>query len=208
MSRSDKSLIDTGIAKLLVGYQHASGTIVAVNESQGAVTVTSKCIGCGGERSGIPVSTATSAVRNPNQQFIPCSFCSYGYVVPTAAKEAYEDVIRIPENRRSSAQQRIIVEHENAERNQQREAVKRAPINAARAQANRAIKSEMWDSRERLLTAIAHLVGAQTVNDPRVLQDSDFHTWEAWQALSDEARDKANHVVDLYFANHGLNQSY
>jgi hypothetical protein len=120
--------------------------------------------------------------------------------VPTAAKETYEEVVRIPEARRSSAQQRIVAEHENA----QRRAVKQAPINAAQAAINRAIKGSLWDQRERYLMTLAHSVGTHLVNDPRVLKHESFISWEAWQNLSSEVREQISLQVEAYFQANGL----
>ena len=187
--------IQEGIARQLVGREFLGGTFTHYENRAGRFMMVAKCNQCGGPHSGISITNAAQALQNPTAHLISCQHCTY--VIPTAQKEMYEDVIRIPERQRTSAQDRIIVEHEYAQRN----VAKQAPIIAAR---NRAAKSSLWTQRERLLIAIAHNNGARTVNDPRVLNDSDFQTWEAWQAASDEDREKANHVVDLYFANHGL----
>ena len=194
--------VSEGIARQLVGREFLGGTFTHYENRGGRFMMVAKCSQCQGPHSGISIANASQAVQNPTVHLINCQHCTF--VVPTAAKETYEDVVRIPESRRSSAQQRIVVEHENAERNQQRAATKQVQEAAKQAPINRAIRSAMWESRERLLTAIAHNVGAQTVNDPRVLQDSDYQTWEQWQAASQEDRDTANHIVDLYFTNHGL----
>jgi hypothetical protein len=196
------NIINEACARELVGKSFLGGTFVSHETRGGKTTLTAKCNQCGGPHSGISVTNADQAVRNPNSRLIGCQHCSF--VSPTAATQKYEDVIRIPERDRTSAQDRIVAEHEFAVRKAQAERVNQAPILAARVQANRAIKSAMWDARERFLTALAHLVGAQTISDPRVETHESYQTWEQWQGLSDEVREETNRWTDVYFANHGL----
>ena len=188
--------IQEGMARQLVGQKHLTGEIVSHETANGRTTVTSQCSKCGGVSRNISLTMASNAIKYPEQQIITCSWgCKY--VPPAAKKETYADVVNIPEHQRTSAQQRIFVEAENAQRN----AAIQAPIIAARS---RAVKAALWTQRERLLMAIAHYVGATTVSDQRVLSNTDFQSWEAWQSASEEDRAKTNHDVDLYFQNHGL----
>src|SRR5579872_2890418 len=129
--------ITEGIARQLKGRAHATGTFVSYESREGRITMTSQCSQCGGPHSGISITNAAQAAQNPSIRLINCPHCTF--VVPTAAKQTYEDVIRIPERQRTSAQDRIVVEHEYAVRNTQAERAKQAPINAARAETNRAM---------------------------------------------------------------------
>jgi hypothetical protein len=196
------NIINESCARQLVGQSFLGGTFVSYETRGGKTTLTATCSQCGGPHSGISVTNADQAVRNPNSRLIGCQHCTY--VVPTAAKQTYEQVLLIPERDRTSAQDRIVVEHEYAVRNAQAAQAKQAPMIAARAEANRAVKGAMWDQRERFLTALAHLVGAQRIGDLRVEAHESFQTWESWQALSDEDRAETNRWTNVYFTNHGL----
>jgi len=197
-----ENTVQEGIARQLKGRVHATGTFTSYESRGGRITMTSQCSQCGGPHSGISIANANQAANNATTRLIACQHCTY--VVPTPAKQTYEDVIRIPERQRTSAQDRIVVEHEYAVRNAQAARVKQAPVLAARAEANRAVKGAMWEARERFLTALAHLVGAQRIGDPRVEAHESFQAWESWQALSDEDRAETSRWTDVYFANHGL----
>jgi hypothetical protein len=194
--------IPESIARQLVGRKHATGEFVSYESHNGKFTVTSKCSNCSGSHANISIINANQAASNPSVPLINCQWCKRVIDAPQA--QTYEDVIRIPESHRSSAQQRIVVEHENAERNAQRTATKQAPINAARVQANRAIKASMFESHERFLTALAHITLATYITDPRVIQHESYVSWPQWQAMSDEDREKTNHWVGIYWANNGL----
>jgi hypothetical protein len=194
--------ITEGIARQLKGRAHATGTFVSYESRAGRITMTSQCSQCGGPRSGISVTNAAQAAQNPSIRLINCQHCTF--VVPTPAKQTYEDVLRIPERDRTSAQDRIVLEHEFALRNAEKERAKNAPILAARAAVERKQNVVMWDQRESYLMALAHEVGAQFVNDHRVLQHEDFLTFEQWVELSEENRELRNRNVAQYFANHGI----
>jgi hypothetical protein len=115
-----------------------------------------------------------------------------------------EEVMIIPESRRSSAQQRILVEYENAQRVAQRDAARQASVNAARAKASQAIRSSLWDQRERYLQTVAHTEGAQVFRDEAVIHSAAFISWQDWQNLSSESLAEINASVDAYFAANGL----
>ena len=182
--------ITEGIARQLVGSKHATGEFVRYENRGGKVFLVSQCAQCGAPNSNISVTNAAQAAKNPNVRLIACQHCTY--VVPGAAKQSYEEVIRIPEAQRSSAQQRIVVEHENAQRNQQRAAVKQAPI-------DRANKAVMWTQWERYVMSLAHSIGARTITAPEVLADAAYITWEQWQSATEESRYKVSADVDAYF---------
>jgi hypothetical protein len=194
--------IQEGIARQLKGRAHATGTFTSYESRVGRITVTSTCNQCGGPHSGISLANAGQAAQNPTIPLINCQHCVR--VIAAPAKWTYEDVMRIPERNRTSDQDRIVLEHEFAVRKAEADRAKNAPIIAARAEVTRQHKSKMWDARERFLLSIAHAVGARFVNDPRVLQHESFITWEDWTALSDEARDNTNQLVDLYFAKYAV----
>jgi hypothetical protein len=194
------NIINEACARELVGKSFLGGTFVSYETRSGKTTLTAKCNQCGGPHSGISALNADQAVRF--QSHIPCQHCKLVIESPKAL--TYEDILLVPERQRTSAQDRIVVEHDFAVRKAQQERVKQAPVLAARAEANRAVKGAMWDQRERFLTALAHIDNAQFVNDPRVTQHEDYQTWESWQELSDEQRAETNRWVDTYFANHDL----
>jgi hypothetical protein len=197
------NVINEACARELVGKSFLGGMFVSYETRNGKITLTAKCNQCGGPHSGISVTNADQAVRNPNSRLINCQHCTY--VMPTPAKQTYEEIIsRIPERERTSAQDRIVAEHEFAVRKAQAERVKQAPVIAARAEANRAVKAAVWTGHERLLLAIAKTVGASSIDDPRVRQHSDYQTFEQWQEVPEEDRAKANQVVDNCLASYGI----
>jgi hypothetical protein len=151
----DTDRINAGIAQQLVGRTHATGSFVSCEPRNGKITMTSQCSQCGGPHSGISLTNAAQAVKNPTARLIVCNHCKF--IEPTAKALTFEDVIRIPEQARSAQQQRIVVEYENAERSAQQRAAKEAPVIAAREQANRAVKASLFESHERLLVALAHI---------------------------------------------------
>jgi hypothetical protein len=198
------NIINESIARELVGQQFMGGRFVSYETRNGKTTMTAECSACGGPHSQISVTNAAQAAKNPTVYLIGCQWPNCKFVVPTAKKETLEDVLAIPESQRTSAQDRIIVEHEFAERNSQRAAVKQAPINAARAEANKAIRSALWEQRERYLVSLAHSLQAATIADPRVLNDASYFTWEQWLAADDEDRDKIIAMTNAYFENNNL----
>ena len=126
-------------------------------------------------------------------------------------KQTYEDVVRIPEYSRTSEQQRIVAEHENAERAAQNAAAKRAPIiareQAASVQAGRAVRRAMWNQHEKFLLALAHIQCVPYINHPDVMAREDYVSWEQWQCLSEEVRAETSKWVDIYFESNGLTYS-
>jgi hypothetical protein len=198
----DTDRINAGIAQQLVGRTHATGSFVSCEPRNGKITMTSQCSQCGGPHSGISLTNAAQAVKNPTARLIVCNHCKF--IEPTAKALTFEDVIRIPERQRSAAQQRIVAEYENAERSAQQRAAKEAPVIAAREQANRAVKASLFESHERLLVALAHICVANSIDDARVRQHENFLSWEQWVALSDEDRAATNHWIDLYWSNNQL----
>jgi hypothetical protein len=195
------NIINESIARQLVNQQFMGGTFVSYETRGGKTTMTAKCNQCGGPHSGISVTNAAQAAQNPTVQLIACQHCTY--VVPTAKEETLADVLAIPESRRSSAQQRIVVEAENAQRIEARTAAKQVP-NPAQAAATRAIKSSLWDQREKYLQTVAHTEGAQFVSDSRVVNSAAFVSWQDWQLLSSESLAEINAGVDAYMEANGL----
>jgi hypothetical protein len=193
-----ENIINESIARQLVGQQFMGGSFVSYETRNGKTTMTAKCSQCGGPHSGISVTNAAQAANNPTTRLIGCQHCTY--VSPSAKKETLADVLAIPESRRSSAQQRIVVEAEQAERVAQRQ----APIKAAQAQASRAVKGALWEHRERYLQTVAHSNGVQTIADPRVLNDPAYFTWQQWIEATDEDRDKIIALTNDYFQANGL----
>jgi hypothetical protein len=198
----DTDRINAGIAQQLVGRTHATGSFVSCEPRNGKITMTSQCSQCGGPHSGISLTNAAQAVKNPTARLIVCNHCKF--IEPTAKALTFEDVIRIPERQRSAAQQRIVAEYENAERSAQQRAAKEAPVIAAREQANRAVKASLFESHERFLVALAHICVANSIDDARVREHENFLSWEQWVALSDEDRAATNHWIDLYWSNNQL----
>jgi hypothetical protein len=193
--------IPESIARQLVGRNHATGSFVSYESRGGKVTLTSRCSNCTGSHANISVANASQAASNPSTPLINCQWCKRVIEAPKA--QTYEDVLAIPESRRSSAQQRIVVEAENAQRIEARTAAKQVP-NPAQAAATRAIKSSLWDQREKYLQTVAHTEGAQFVSDPRVVNSASFVSWQDWQLLSSESLAEINAGVDAYLEANGL----
>jgi hypothetical protein len=182
--------VSEAVARQLVGRDFEGGTFTHYESRGGKFTMVAKCSQCGGPHSGISIANAAQQVNNPNVRLINCQHCTY--VVPNAAKQTYEEVIRIPENQRTSAQDRIIVEHEFAQRSAQRAAIKQAPIDKA----NKAI---MWRQHDRYLVSLAHSIGARSIIAPEVLNDDAYISWEKWQTVDEGQRYKVSADVDAYF---------
>jgi len=109
----------------------------------------------------------------------------------------YEEAVAIPEARRTSAQQRIVVEHEYA--------MARRPVQAqAPAIAVNAEDPALFESYERFLVALAHMEDAAGPYDPKVAKHEDYMHFVTFKALPAEKRDRVNHWVDLYFKEIGL----
>ena len=188
--------IQEGMARQLVGQKHLTGEIASHETANGRTTVTSQCSKCGGVSRNISLTMASNAIKYPEQQIITCSWgCKY--VPPAVAKETYEDAVRVPEARRSSAQQRLVVEHENAERNTQRAVAKQAPI-------NRANKVAMFVQHEKYLVSLAHSLGQRSILAPEVLSDPAYISWKQWQSGAEEQRYKISADVDAYFESNNL----
>ncbi len=201
--------IQEGIARQLKDRAHATGTLVSYEQRGGRITMTSHCNNCGGPHSNISLTNAAQAVQNSQIPLINCQHCTR--VIPAPAKLTYEDILRIPENQRTSEQDRIVLEHEFAVRNEEREREKNAPALAARAEESGRQRSALWDQWERFLTALAHEAGVQpnvhgvyTITDPRVARHPDFRTFDQWCSLPYADRERTNHIVSQYFVNHGL----
>jgi hypothetical protein len=198
--------VQEGIARQLVGSEFAGGRFVGYEYRGGKVLMRAKCNQCGGPHSGISVTNAAQAVKNPTVRLINCQHCKY--VEPTAAAQTYEVVVRIPESQRTSAQQRLVAEREIADTTQapirQRRAAEDAREQAAQAQADRTARRAMFESHERFLTALAHIECVPSINHPNVLAREDYVSFGQWQFLSDEVRAETNKWVDIYFQNNGL----
>jgi hypothetical protein len=191
--------VQEGIARQLVGRKHLTGEISSLEIANNRTTVTSTCASCGGVTRGISLNMAANATKYPSQQIITCAWgCKY--VPPAEVKQTLADVLQIPESRRSSAQQRIVIEAEHTQRVAQRQ----APIKAAQAQATRAVKGSLWDARERYLQTLAHAHGVQTIADPRVLNDPAYFTWDQWLNADSEQRDGVIALTNDYFQANGL----
>jgi hypothetical protein len=201
------NIINESIARELVGQQFMGGRFVSYETRNGKTTMTAECSQCGGPHSQISVTNAAQAAKNPTVHLIGCQWPNCKFVVPTAKKETLEDVLAIPEARRSSAQQRLVIEAEHDQRNAQRAAVKQTSITAAQAATNKAIKSALWEQRERYLQTLAHTEGVQLISNPKVLNSPAYETWEQWQTMASERPEQllaTNEAVDLYFKAFGL----
>lgn len=190
--------IPEAIARQLVGRDHATGEFVSYESRNGKFTLTSRCSNCTGSHANISVTNAAQAANNPSVPLINCQWCKRVIEAPKA--QTLEDVLRIPESRRSSAQQRIVIEAEHT----QRVAAKQAPIKAAQAQARRAVKASLWDARERYLQTLAHANGVTTISDPLVLNNAAFFTWDQWLNADPAQRDGVIALTNAYFEENGL----
>jgi hypothetical protein len=187
--------INESNARQLVERDTATGKFVSYESRGGKITLTHVCSNCNGPHSGISITNAWQAAQNPTVALINCQHCKR--VIESPKAQTYEEAIRVPEAQRTSAQDRLIAEHEFAQRNQQRAAVKQAPLDKAN-------KAVMWKQWDRYVISLAHSLGQRTVTAPAVLNDEAYLSWEQWQAGTEESRYKISADVDAYFENNSL----
>src|SRR4029077_19946144 len=201
------SLINKAIADKMVGQPHGSGTFVRW-EDRGATTVMiSKCGNptCGAERA-VSLQNAAQAVQNPTIPVIACTmYCKT--VASTPKAQSLEEILAIPEARRTSAQQKVVVEAEFAANATAAQAVKDAPLVAARARLSVATNREIFVQHERLLQAIViavHGVSWTGGNEgPEICKHPSYVPFSVWKTLSDDERAVLNDVVDRQLASVG-----
>jgi hypothetical protein len=187
--------INESNARQLVERDTATGKFVSYESRGGKITLTHVCSNCKGQHSGISITNAWQAAQNPTVALINCQHCKR--VIESPKAQTYEQAIRVPEAQRTSAQDRLIAEHEFAQRNQQRAAVRQAPI-------DRANKAVMWRQHDRYLVSLAHSIGARTITAPEVLNDDAYISWEKWQSGDEGQRYSISAQVDSYFEANGL----
>jgi hypothetical protein len=206
------SLINKHIADKMVGQPHGSGTFVRWEDRGKTTVMISKCgnPACGAERA-VSLQNAAQAVKNPTIPVIACTMYCKTTITPTA-KQSLEEVLAIPEYKRSSEQQRIVVDAEYAAKAAEAKRIKDAPLVAARARASVATNQEMFAQHERLLAAI-HLAlhglpggaytpgGAFTTAETAdVVGHPSYISFAVWKALTDEERAIVNAGVDQKLA--------
>jgi hypothetical protein len=206
------TLIEKSIADKLVGKKHGSGTFVRSEDRGGKIVIISKCGNptCGAERA-VSLTNAAQAAQNPTIPVIACTMYCKTSIKPTE-KQTLEEVLAIPEWKRSSEQQRIVIEAEFAANAAAAKKVKDAPLVAARARANVATVQETFKQHERLLLAInikVHGIGPggllSAAETPEVRQHPSYIPFSVWKTLSDEERSIPNDAVDQILAS--VNQS-
>jgi hypothetical protein len=114
----------------------------------------------------------------------------------------YEDAVKIPEARRTSAQQRIVAEWEWEQAQQAAQQSEQAVVQTIVKSVPNQDFLEFHESYERYLAAIAHLAGAAGPYDPRVAQRDDHILYVQFRAMPAKDRDYLTHVTDVYFQNH------
>jgi hypothetical protein len=206
------TLIEKSIADKIVGKPHGSGTFVRSETRNGKLVIISKCGNptCGAERA-VSLTNASQAVQNPTIPVIACTMYCKTTIKP-AAKQTLAEVLAIPENRRSSEQQKIVIEAEFAERAAEAQRIKDAPLVAARARASVATNQEMFAQHERLLAAInlalhglpggAYTPGGafSTAETADVVGHPSYISFAVWKTLTDEERSIVNAGVDQKLA--------
>lgn len=180
----------------LLNKVHGTGTITSVQTHGGKSTVTSTCSdpACGAQRSGISYTNAAQACAHPEALLLSCPFCKRTADTPKA--QSVSDILRIPENQRTSAQDRIVIEAEFARRTAQKKAEKQAPIDRAQ----RASDFERWD---KFIMAHAHSQG-MGMSDPRLPGTEGYMTLQQFANGSAEEKAYVDGLAETYFANNNL----
>jgi hypothetical protein len=112
----------------------------------------------------------------------------------------YDEAVKIPERKRTSAQQRIVAEweweHAQKAAQQSEQAIVQTIVNST------VHDPALFEAYERFLVALAHIECAAGPYDPKVAQRDDHITYVQFRALPAKDRDYLTHVTDVYFQNH------
>jgi hypothetical protein len=117
----------------------------------------------------------------------------------------YDEAVKIPERKRTSAQQRIVAEweweHAQKAAQQSEQAIVQTIVNST------VHDPALFEAYERFLVALAHIECAGGPYDPKVAQRDDYVHFMQFKAMPAKDREELIHFTNLYFENNNLTWS-